>query len=195
VTAPHIARSGTAQQSRQLVARFQDGDVDAYGQLYSRYRGEVYGFILRKVRVPDLAQDLTQDTFERALQYIGRWQWQGKDVGAWLLTIARNLVIDYFKSARNRLETIVEDPFAGGPGATVDGPEPAVTDHLRNVALLTALQHLTGEQRACLVHRFLRGLTMRETAAVMGCTDVAVRSMQYRAVRALSRHFAGRGLL
>ena len=55
-----------------------------------------------------LAEDLTSETFVRGLRAIQRFNWQGKDFGAWLTTIARNLIADHFKSSRSRLEIVSE---------------------------------------------------------------------------------------
>ena len=51
-----------------------------------------------------LAEDLTSETFFRALRSMNSFRWQGKDFGAWLMTIARNLTTDHFKAGRTRLE-------------------------------------------------------------------------------------------
>ncbi len=65
-----------------------------------------------------LAEDLLSETFFRALRSMASFQWQGKDFGAWLMTIARNLVVDHYKSGRARLETTTDD-FSAHEG--VDG--------------------------------------------------------------------------
>src|SRR5689334_21893723 len=150
VTAPTLDRATAAEQGRQLVARHQAGDPHAYAEIYTRYRGDVQGFIYRRVQDRELAEDLTHDVFTRALRHIGRWQWQGKDVGAWLITIARNIVIDHIRNVRNRYE--VHNRYEVTPGEfgdthideTPEGdPETTVLNHLRNVALLTALLYLS----------------------------------------------------
>src|SRR5690242_21596802 len=56
-----------------------------------------------------LAEDLTAETFFRALRSMHSFRWQGKDFGAWLMTIARNLTADHFKAGRTRLEQTTED--------------------------------------------------------------------------------------
>ena len=86
----------------------KDGDAEAYGQLYDHYVSGVFRFIYYRVSSQQLAEDLTSETFVRALRAIQRFNWQGKDFGAWLTTIARNLVADHFKSSRARLEIVTE---------------------------------------------------------------------------------------
>ncbi|MGH3423136.1 MAG: sigma-70 family RNA polymerase sigma factor, partial [Nocardioidaceae bacterium] len=82
------------------------GDAEAFGQLYDHYLPGVFRFVYYRVSSRTLAEDLTSETFTRALRSIGKFRWQGKDFGAWLTTIARNLVADHFKSSRQRLEIV-----------------------------------------------------------------------------------------
>jgi len=101
------------------------------------------------------------------------------------MTIARNLATDHFKAGRTRLEMTTED--MGLHDAPTDGPESAVLIALTNDALLLALDKLPVEQRDCLVMRFLQGMSIAETAAVLGRSDGAVKQLQLRGVRNLAK--------
>lgn len=185
------ARAVAAEEGRQLVASHNAGHPDAYAEIYRRYRGDVYAFIWRRVRNRELAQDLTHDTFAKGLRAIDRWQWQGKDVGAWLIKIAHRLVIDHFNTPRSRYEVKPRElEFGHEPDETRDGNvEDQVIEHLRNLALLTALQNLTSMQRACIVYRFIAELTVAQTATEMSMHENAIKGLQWRAIRALGHHF------
>jgi RNA polymerase sigma-70 factor (ECF subfamily) len=172
-----------------LVERAQSGDAEAFGLIYDRYMDTVFRFIYFRVGNRPLAEDLTADTFLRALKRIGSFTWQGRDLGAWLVTIARNLVADHFKSGRYRLEVTTGDVLDAdredrGPEGS---PEIAVVDHITNVALLTAVRQLNPEQQECIVLRFLHGFSVAETAQAMQKNEGAIKALQYRAVRALHR--------
>ncbi|OLB74400.1 MAG: RNA polymerase subunit sigma-24 [Actinobacteria bacterium 13_2_20CM_2_71_6] len=172
-----------------LVERAQAGESEAFGLIYDRYVDTVFRFIYFRVGNRQLAEDLTSDTFLRALKRIGSFTWQGRDLGAWLVTIARNLVADHFKSGRYRLEVTTGDVLDAdredrGPEGS---PEAAVVDHITNVALLGAVKQLNPEQQECIVLRFLQGFSVAETAQAMGKNEGAIKALQYRAVRALAR--------
>jgi RNA polymerase sigma-70 factor (ECF subfamily) len=172
-----------------LVERAQAGEAEAFGLIYDRYMDTVFRFVYFRVGNRQLAEDLTSDTFLRALKRIGSFTWQGRDLGAWLVTIARNLVADHFKSGRYRLEVTTGDVLDAdredrGPEGS---PESAVVDHITNVALLTAVKQLNPEQQECIVLRFLQGFSVAETALTMGKNEGAIKALQYRAVRALAR--------
>lgn len=182
-------RTDPAHEVWTLVERAQAGDTEAFGLIYDRYVDTVFRFIYFRVGNRPLAEDLTSDTFLRALKRIGSFTWQGRDLGAWLVTIARNLVADHFKSGRYRLEVTTGDVLDAdredrGPEGS---PETAVVDHITNVALLTAVKQLNPEQQECIVLRFLQGFSVAETAQAMGKNEGAIKALQYRAVRALAR--------
>jgi RNA polymerase sigma-70 factor (ECF subfamily) len=168
-----------------LVARAQAGDAEAFGTLYDHYVDLVYRYIYYRVGSRALAEDLTSETFLRALRRVRSFTWQGKDIGAWFVTIARNLVADHYKSGRYRLEVQVADMLDADRAQ--DGPEREVLDSLTNQTLLEAVKRLGPEQQECIVLRFLQGLSVAETALAMGKNEGAIKALQYRAVRTLGR--------
>jgi RNA polymerase sigma-70 factor, ECF subfamily len=183
-----VAASGTIDpEVVDLVSRAQGGDSEAFAALYDRYVDQVYGFVIRKVGNRPLAEDLTSDVFLRALRSISRFSWQGVDIGAWLMTIARNRITDHFKSARARLEQptdeMSDEPVSGGE----DDPEQAALAGDVGAALHLAMDLLADDHREVLDLRFVQGLSVAESAAAMDRTDGAIKALQYRAVRALAQ--------
>ncbi|MBC2932651.1 sigma-70 family RNA polymerase sigma factor [Nocardioides sp. zg-1228] len=168
-----------------LVELARSGDKEAFGLLYDHYQASVYRFLHHRTRSQTLAEDLASETFLRALRSITSFRWQGKDFGAWLMTIARNLTTDHFKAGRTRLEMTTED-MTPHDDAT-EGPEGAVLASLTNEVLLEALAELPTDQRECLVLRFLQGFTVAETALALGRSDGAVKQLQLRGVRNLAK--------
>jgi RNA polymerase sigma-70 factor (ECF subfamily) len=168
-----------------LVELARGGDKDAFGELYDHYHLAVFRFLYYRVSSTTLAEDLTAETFFRALRAMDSFRWQGKDFGAWLMTIARNLTADHFKAGRTRLEQTTED--LGTLDTTTEGPESEVLSSLTNETLLAALSDLPSEQRDCLVMRFLEGMSIAETADVLGRSAGAVKQLQLRGVRNLKK--------
>lgn len=178
-----------ATRLRALVDLAKDGDAEAYGQLYDHYVSGVFRFIYYRVSSQQLAEDLTSETFVRALRAIQRFNWQGKDFGAWLTTIARNLVADHFKSSRARLEIVTETIPEGR--ATVASPEDEVLALISNEMLFEAVNSLPNEQRDCVLMRFIQGLSIAQTAAALGRSEGAIKQLQLRAVRSLAKTVSG----
>lgn len=187
--AAHAASSEVSAPERTrliaLVELARQGDSEAFGLLYDHYHVSVYRFLYYRTRSVELAEDLTSETFFRALRSMNGFRWQGRDFGAWLTTIARNIATDHFKAGRTRLESATEDMSLHD--SPTEGPESEVLASLTNEALLAALADLPVEQRECLVMRFLQDMSIAETAAVLGRSDGAVKQLQLRGVRGLAK--------
>lgn len=192
VTIP-APRTPSPAERWEIVTRAQQGDPTAFAALYELYQPVVFRVIYRRTSGNrHLAEDLTQDVFTRAIKGIGSVTNQGRDFGAWLVTIAKNIVWDHYKSGRQRLELTTDEP------GTVRGVDPADTDrrtdpvqvvvhNTTSVVLDAALAQLTAEQRQVLALRFGAGLSVTETAAAMGKNEGAVKAVQYRACQSMAR--------
>ena len=184
-TARRPAADSDSARMMELVERAQAGEAEAFGRLYDQYSDTVYRYIYYRVGGKATAEDLTSETFLRALRRIGTFTWQGRDFGAWLVTIARNLVADHFKSSRFRLEVTTGEMLDANE--VERSPEDSVLESLSNAALLDAVRRLNPQQQECVTLRFLQGLSVAETARVMGKNEGAIKTLQYRAVRTLAR--------
>lgn len=167
-----------------LVTAAQRGDREAFGQLYARYAGKVSRFVGSRVRGDrQLTQDLTSETFLRALRGIGSVSDRGRDPGAWFTTIARNLVLDHVKSSRYRLDKPTAD--VGAAAAGQDGPEQTSIRNETVAELRRCVAALPRDQQECIRLRFMHELSVAETAAVMGRSDSAVKGLTHRGVQQL----------
>lgn len=167
------------------------GDRQAFAEIWQAHRGEVFAYAYARVDHRHLAEDITSETFVRALRRIGSF---GEPVGGgmagWLTTIARNLIFDHYKASRTRFEHLTSDGRMHDAERVAPGPERYVLVRLEDAALRQAISRLNDQQRDCITLRFLRGLSVAETAAALGKNEDAVKTLQYRAVRTLGRLIA-----
>jgi RNA polymerase sigma-70 factor (ECF subfamily) len=163
-----------------LVDAAQQGDRDAYGQLYTRYAPGVSRFVGSRLRDRDLAEDLTSETFARALRRIDSVSFQGRDAGAWFTTIARNLVLDHVKSSRVQRETVTGE--ITDAHADQDTPEQAVIRNEAAADVRRRVGALPTDQQECIRLRFFNELSVAETAAVLGRNEGAIKALQHRGV-------------
>jgi RNA polymerase sigma factor (sigma-70 family) len=138
----------------------------------------VYGFLGYRLRDAEAVEDLTQATFERALRAWPRFDpRRGKEI-TWLLTIARNLLIDHHRREATAVQAPIEErqlPSAEGPeGRFVAGPD-----------LAEALNVLDDREREILTLRFGGDLTGPEIAEVLDLTLANVQQITSRALRKL----------
>jgi RNA polymerase sigma-70 factor (ECF subfamily) len=180
----HNRQSPDSPGGWDLVTRAQQGDRDAFGALYQRYARGISRFITSRVPDRALTEDLTSETFLRAWRRIDTVHDQGHDLGAWLTTIARNLVADHVKSSRHRLDTTTAN-VPEHPSTAVPGPEQAVIQRDTVEWLSRCIAQLTPDQRECIRLRLFQDLSSAQTAAEMGRTQAAVRALRHRAVAQL----------
>ncbi len=184
-----VAAAGAPASSWDLVAAAQRGSRDAFGQLYARYLPVVAGFLRRRLRDRGLVEDLTSETFARAWRAIRSVRDQGRDVGAWFLTIARNLVRDHVRSHRVQREALTADVEALVDVAvaltSTPSVERVVLARLAAAELGRRVAALPAGQREVIWLRFEHGLSARQVAARLGRSEGAVKALQHRAITRL----------
>jgi RNA polymerase sigma-70 factor (ECF subfamily) len=165
----------------ELVQRAINRDAEAFGELYQQHLKPIYRYIFYKVGNATEAEDLTEQTFLKAWEAIGRFREQGVPFSAWLFRMAHNLVIDYH---RTRHEAAPLDDIIDAE-ARQPGPDEAAAIRLDIETLQKAIARLTPEQQQVIILRFIQGLDHRDVAAIMGKNEGAVRGLQHRALAAL----------
>lgn len=167
---------------RELLKLAQAGDAEAFAQLYDECAERIYRYIYFRVTEEQTAEDLTSQVFYKAWENLDRCKLTGAPFIAWLYTIARNAVIDHY---RTRKRTVSLDEAVSLAG---DGPAPEEQAELqfKTESLRRALDGLTSEQRRVVVLKFISGLSTDEIAARMGKRAGAVRALQMRALQALA---------
>jgi len=168
-----------------LVRQAKSGDADSFAQLYDAYVERLYRYVYFRVSDEQTAEDITSQVFLKAWENLGRFQSDGVPFLAWLYTIARNQVIDHY---RTRKESVPLDKIASLPanGRTVDEQ---VETEFDLQAMRDALQFLTEEQQQVLILKFIVEMTTDEIAQAMGKKEGAIRALQMRALQTLSKYF------
>jgi RNA polymerase sigma-70 factor (ECF subfamily) len=172
----------------ELIAAAQAGDRDAFGQLYTRYAPGVSRFVGSRLRDRALAEDVTSETFARALRRIDSVTDQGRDAGAWFTTIARNLITDHVKSSRVQRETVTAE--FDDTGTDQDTPEQAAIRTQAAADVRRRVAQLPTDQQECIRLRYFQDLSVAETAAVMGRNDGAVKALAHRGLEGLRASMA-----
>ncbi|MGX1025432.1 sigma-70 family RNA polymerase sigma factor [Streptomyces sp. SAI-097] len=185
---PRPTTASAAPPVTALVDRARNGDREAFGLLYGHYRPQIYTYLLRRTHDRPLSEDLTGDVFVRALTRINAFTWRGTDFGAWLSTIARNLLVDHYKSARTRREVPTGDMY--DQDVTVGDIGAHVTESMSRADVLAelrkALARLTPDQWECLRLRYWDNLPFCEVGQRMDRSTGAAKILKDRALRSLS---------
>ncbi|MEU3795537.1 sigma-70 family RNA polymerase sigma factor [Streptomyces fructofermentans] len=135
-------------------------------------------YVERMLRDRHTAEDIVQETLIRAWHHSDRLCTHEGSVRGWLFTVARNLAIDWVRSAQFRHETVGAEHRGIQQGDHADTTVAAVD-------ALALLRHLSHEHREVLVHTYLQDRTVQETARILGVPAGTVKSRQHYALRQL----------
>lgn len=167
----------------ELVTAAQAGDLEAFGELVRRHQDFVYGAVMRVVKNPTLAEDVSQDCFLRAYRALPDFRGESQ-VRSWLYRIAHNLAINAVTRRREYpTETMPEIPATGG-----GGPERSAEMSELAAAMNEAIEALPEDLKQPLVLRELKHLSYEDIAGELQLPLNTVRTRIFRARRALQSH-------
>jgi RNA polymerase sigma-70 factor (ECF subfamily) len=173
--------SGEPEDDEGLLRAVQGGDAQAFTELVRRYQRAVYRVAYALTRNPSDADDLTQETFVRAYQAIGRFR-VGEPVRPWLARIATHLAYSLFRRRKRRPETPLEPLLeAGRQWGVEDDPAERVAASEQQERLRVAFAGLKPEHQAILALRVVEEQSYEAIAATLGIPVGTVMSRLSRA--------------
>jgi RNA polymerase sigma-70 factor (ECF subfamily) len=181
------AGSGAAALERELLARVQQGEVEAFDSLVRRHLARARVVARRLMQDPDDADDLVQDAFLRALEKIGTFDLE-RAFEPWFMRLLVNLGLD-LRRKRSVRRTDAHDPetlVGGGPGPDKDVERTELQQALRE-----ALEKLPPRQRMIVSLFEIDGLTTEEVASMVSVSQVTVRWHLHQARRTLRESLQG----
>lgn len=164
-----------------LMVRARQRDAAAFSVLYERHGAQVYRYIAYRTSRQHIAEDLTAEVFLNAWKTVDRYTERGATVRAWLLRLAHNEVVDYYRTRRQ--DTPLPEHDGGMP--SLPGPELAVELQTTQATLIRAIRQLSEEWQQLILLRFVEELSFEEIATIMGKRSGACRVMQHRALARL----------
>lgn len=160
-------------EDHDLIGRARRGDVEAFNLLVSRWEKRVFNYLLRLVGDREDAFDLSQETFLKAYQNLGRLEDEAR-FSTWLFRIAHNEAFSLLRRRRPEGE-----PPAQLPAETATyGLYPAEL----SLAVQTALARLTEDQREAVLLKVYQGFKFEEMAEILACPVSTVKSRLYTAL-------------
>jgi RNA polymerase sigma-70 factor (ECF subfamily) len=167
----------------ELVALYLKGDSKSFEAIIQKHKNKIYAFILSKIRNRDLAEDIFQDTFIKVINSLqkGKYNEEGKFL-PWVMRIANNLVIDYFRKSK-KMRTIAPTDNFDIFDILQDG-EKNIEDNLVNNQihkdLRKLIEHLPEDQKEVLKMRYYAELSFKEISESTGVSiNTALGRMRY----------------
>ncbi len=168
-------------KEHELVLNAQNGDAEAFGDLYVTYLDTIYRYIYYRVQNHQDAEDLTEVVFLKAWQKIPDYVIGKTPFSAWIYRIAHNTVIDHYRTSKETISLSEQSPFNDGKMSLEDH----ILSQEEKQSLSKALSRLSPLHQHVLVLRFISGLKPIEVAEVLDRNVGAVRVLQHRALKAL----------
>ena len=170
----------------KLVKRAKNGDSKAFGELYDSHISPIYRFVLLKVSDKANAEDITQHVFLNAWQNIHKYESRpGIPFSSWLYRIAKNAVIDHYRTSRDHLdiELVSEKSIV----ALSDESEEKIDNAFQLELVKKSLTHLRDDEQSVVILKFVDGLSTKEVASALEKTQGAIRVIQHRALKKLQK--------
>jgi len=173
-------------EEEKLIEKAKKGDILAFEKIYRKHGPKVFRFLYWKTSDIETTKDLVQEVFLKAFKKIKSFKIKkGVSISCWLLRIARNTVIDFYRTSKPTysLEAL-EDPVLK-LASSQPLPSQLTQRNLENERLKKALAKLPEIQREVIVLRFIEGLSSKEVGEILKKSDGAIRIIQYRALKKL----------
>ncbi len=173
------------EETTWIVAA-QRGDRAAYARVVDAYWERLYRWLFRMTHDRHKAEDLTQETFLKALAAIGSFR-PGTNFRAWLFRIGHNNFVNLKRGEKRATQTLPDEPMQadGTPG-----PQTMASDRETLVLVSKAVAELPADFRSALLLRAEEGLSFREVAAVLGITEETARWRVFKARQKLVKVLA-----
>ena len=168
-----------------LLQRFTHGEIDAFETLVRQFQGDIYSWIVRIVREPGTAEDLTVETLWRVYRARHQFRPEG-NFAAWTRRIATNLAIDHLR--RNRPEQSFAAEPAGAPQ-----PDPVLRREIHE-RIQQAFRRLPAKLQVAATLALVEELPYDEIASALGTSVGAVKLRVFRAARILRKRLSQAGI-
>ena len=179
-------------EEEELVKRAQK-DPDAFAKLYDQYYPRIFGYVLRRSANLEAAQDITSETFLKALRKLWQFQWRNISFSPWLYKIATNEVNQYFRKAEYKksisLEELQEQGFelisSHDPESELIEAQEKLKQHQDFLEIQGKIAQLPAKYQEVIALRFFEKKQINEIAEILGKKEGTIKSLLHRAVEKL----------
>jgi RNA polymerase sigma-70 factor (ECF subfamily) len=166
-------------QILMAVKKAIEGDVEAFGWLYTTYVDRIYRYVFYQVGDKMTAEDVTEEVFVKTWKSIGSCRGKEQTFSAWLFRVAHNHMVDTFR--KNRREVSFDNINLPDDG----NPEKEAEDNMVLQKVMEAVKNLPEPQQQVILLKFLDEIDNQEIGRILGKRQGAVRALQMRALNNL----------
>ncbi len=168
----------------ERLARRALEDRSAFSALYEAHAGRVYRYLLSRTSDPAEAEELTSRVFLNALAGLDQYRGRGAGFSSWLMSIAHNLLVNWYRD-RGRRPAVEALDAAADVASEVPGPESSLEQNELIAQVRAAISSLSPERQELIALKYVDGRTNAEIGRMMGRTEGAVKALHHRTLREL----------
>jgi RNA polymerase sigma-70 factor (ECF subfamily) len=165
-------------------------NVAVFENIFETHYKRVYNFCAYRINNHDETEDLVSMVFEKVISKYGTYQPSCVPLEAWIITIAKNVVNDYFRQRKKRAYIPLE--LVNDAASAVSGqPEEILITHENNAALMQALDVLTEKERTIVAMKFASSLKNVDIASIMSLSESNVGAIIHRSLKKMRKILEG----
>ena len=173
-------------EDRELIARARH-DPQLFGEIYEKYYSQIFSYALKRTGDVTVAEDITSETFFRALKKLGQFKGQNTSFSAWLYRIANNEINQYFRRGKSKpgsLDLLMsagfDMPAPDDLVAEIEELESQLQRHKEFLAILQELKKLPTKYQEVITLRYFENKKLSEIGEILGKKEGTVKSLLSR---------------
>lgn len=180
-------------EAEKNLVRQAQRDPDAFAGLYDHYYPRIFGYVLRRTANLEAAQDITSETFFKALRKLWQFRWRNISFSSWLYKIASNEISQYFRQPKYRKSVSLEEMQEQGfepvsphdPADELAEAQEKLERHRDYCQIQAKVARLPAKYQEVIALRFFEQKQIKEIAEILGKKEGTVKSLLHRAVEKL----------
>ncbi len=175
------------RKERELIKEAKK-NPEIFGELYEQYYSKIFGYTLKRVANLEITQDITSETFFKALKKLWQFRWQNIPFSAWLYRIANNEIANYFRKNKYKpvsLEKIPEPIAISNPSNEILEAEQELKRHQDFLMLQEKISKLPIKYQEVITLRFFEKKKIKEIAEILGKKEGTIKSLLHRGLKKL----------
>jgi len=179
------------EREKELIKRAKK-DPKIFGRLYDENYPKIFGYILKRVANLEIAQDITSETFLKALKNLWQFRWRNISFSSWLYRIASNEIANFFRKNKNKvasLEKVLEPISTHNPLTEIIKAQEKLKEHKDFLALQEKILQLPLKYQEVICLRFFEKKKIREIAEILGKKEGTIKSLLHRGLEKLREKF------
>ncbi len=177
------------KEEKELIKEAKK-NPEIFGKLYDQYYSQIFGYVLKRVADLEIAQDITSETFFKALKKLWQFRWRNIPFSSWLYRIANNEIANYFRKNKYKpvsLEKIPEPITVTNPSTEILEAEQELKKHQDFLILQEKITQLPVKYQEVITLRFFEKKKIKEIAEILGKKQGTIKSLLHRSLEKLKK--------